>query len=181
SLGIDRTKFHGDVSDLLWLVLTLDGELNIVTLTHAPEHIDFLMVTSDQSAQFAPCHLQIVLRALEVRLDVIDAAIHGVEIIRVGLGGELILYICIDLRQLLRVLFLNLNLFIARFLQIALGYAQSLLHDSQIALQSGTRGVSLRQLLFESDDLLAIIFGDRLNLAAKGLLRLLQLRRVVPS
>src|SRR5438445_11590620 len=183
-LWIHRAQFDGDASDLLRLVFARDGELNVVPLTHAAEHVDFFVIASDQSAQLAARHLEVALGPLEIRLDVIDAAIYGVQVIRTSLGGELILYVCVYLvylGQLLRVFLFNLGLFIAGFLQITLSDPQSLLHDSEIALQAVARGVCLCQLLFQRGHLLAAVIGSRLHLTAKGLLCLLQLRGVVPG
>ena len=108
-------------ADLLRFAAADNGELDIVALAHAAEHIDLFMIARDQRAEFAASHLQVVLGAVEIVLHNGHRAIDGIQIVAASLGGQLgfdVSYIGVEFGQLLIAVRADLGRFVPGLFQL---------------------------------------------------------------
>src|SRR5258706_2545107 len=80
-------EFDHERANLLWLVLGVDRELEVVPLTEPPKLFHIFMIARDQGSQFAARHFQIVLCGVKIRADSRYFAVHGLNVIVGRLGG----------------------------------------------------------------------------------------------
>jgi hypothetical protein len=126
-------EFNSNAADLLRLALAIDSEFDVIAFPKPAEFIDFSVILGDQSAQFAPRHVQVLLGALEIRLgrikvrpDSRNLAAHRRHIRGIGLVGEFGGHVFIHRSQLVGLIQARLLGIRAGFLQLALRNAQPL-------------------------------------------------------
>src|SRR6266700_2132254 len=81
ALLVDALQFYGQVADLLGLVLSGDGEFDVVAFTETAELIDFIVIARNEGAHFAASHLEIFAGSVEVGTNAADFGVHILQII----------------------------------------------------------------------------------------------------
>ena len=89
-VGIPQLDLNG--ANLRRASLALDGELEVIALSHMAELVDFIVIARDEGAHLAARHLNAVLGGIQVGLYAGDIAIQLVHVVRVGLGGQFSLH-----------------------------------------------------------------------------------------
>src|SRR5208282_977463 len=180
-LLVGALEFDGDNTDLLGLILAGDGEFDVVALALAAEHVDLVMVTGNQGAQFAASHVEVINGLAQIGADLSNLGVDGLDVVGGRLGGEFLMDGSVKSGDLGSRIGIELFCFTARLLQLPLRDLQLIRDDLQFTLEVRVGLFVLGNAVLECVHIRLDGSLNRLHLIGDGLLGSIKLGRVTPS